>query len=53
MKVVEGISDFGVSYNKEVTVSLKRIDELISNKLYLKMKKFGNIDLTDNKGAIN
>lgn len=49
-EVVEGISDFGVSYNK-VTVSLKRIDELISNKLY-KDEEFGNIDLTDNKGVI-
>ena len=32
-EVVESISDFGVSYNK-VTVSLKRIDEIIHNKLY-------------------
>ena len=32
-EVVESISDFGVSYNK-VTVSLKRIDEIVNNKLY-------------------
>ena len=32
-EVVESISDFGVSFNK-VTVSLKRIDEILNNKLY-------------------
>ena len=32
-EVVETLSEFGVSYNK-VTVSLKRIDEILNNKLY-------------------
>ena len=42
-EVVESISDFGVSYNK-VTVSLKRIDEIVNNKLY-NDEKFGNTRL--------
>ena len=42
-EVVETISDFGVSYNK-VTVSLKRIDEIVNNKLY-EDEKFGDIEL--------
>ena len=42
-EVVESISDFGVSYNK-VTVSLKRIDEIVNNKLY-NDEKFGNTKL--------
>ncbi len=50
-EVVESISDFGVSYNK-VTVSLKRIDEIINNKLYSD-EKFGNIELTNAKGNIS
>ena len=37
--VVESLSEFGVSYNK-VTVSLKRIDEILDNKLY-EDEKFG------------
>lgn len=49
-EVVESISDFGVSYNK-VTVSLKRIDEIVNNKLY-EDEKFGKISLEDNKGVI-
>ena len=32
-EVVESISEFGVSYNK-VTVSLKRIGEIVNNELY-------------------
>ena len=48
--VVESLSDFGVSFNK-VTVSLKRIDEILNNKLY-KDEKFGNITLTNTKGYI-
>ncbi len=48
--VVEGISDFGVSYNK-VTVSLKRIDELLNNKLY-EDEKFGDVELSNNSGVI-
>ena len=50
-EVVESISDFGVSYNK-VTVSLKRIDEILNNKLYSD-EKFGNVELTNSKGNIS
>lgn len=49
-EVVESISDFGVNYNK-ITVSLKRINELINNKLYSD-EKFGNITLDNVKGNI-
>lgn len=49
-EVVESISDFGVNYNK-ITVSLKRINELINNKLY-NDEKFGNIALDNVKGNI-
>ena len=49
-EVVESISDFGVNYNK-ITVSLKRINELITNKLY-DDEKFGNITLDNVKGNI-
>ncbi len=49
-EVVESISDFGVSYNK-VTVSLKRIDEIVNNRLY-QDEKFGNKVLKDIKGEI-
>ena len=49
-EVVESISDFGVSYNK-VTVSLKRIGEIINNNLY-EDEKFGSIHLNDCKGYI-
>ncbi len=49
-EVVESISDFGVNYNK-ITVSLKRISELINNKLY-DDEKFGNIALDNVKGNI-
>ena len=49
-EVVESISDFGVNYNK-ITVSLKRINELINNKLY-DDEKFGNITLDKVKGNI-
>lgn len=49
-EVVESISDFGVNYNK-VTVSLKRIDEIINNKLY-KDEKFGKKELDNPKGII-
>ena len=49
-EVVESISDFGVSYNK-VTVSLKRIDEIINNRLYPD-EQFGSINLKDIKGNI-
>ena len=49
-EVVESISEFGVSYNK-VTVSLKRIDELINNKLY-KDEHFGKKVLVNNPGVV-
>ena len=49
-EVVESISDFGVNYNK-VTVSLKRIGEIINNELY-EDEKFGNVELKDVKGII-
>lgn len=48
--VVESISDFGINYNK-VSVSLKRIDEIVNNKLY-KDEKFGKKELNDPKGII-
>ncbi|CCY79108.1 aBC-type multidrug transport system ATPase and permease component [Mycoplasma sp. CAG:877] len=49
-EVVESISEFGVSYNK-VTVSLKRIDEIINNRLY-KDEHFGKKTLVNNAGVI-
>ena len=49
-ELVESLSDFGVSFNK-VTVSLKRIDEIINNKLY-NDEKFGNVVLENIKGNI-
>jgi len=48
--VVESISDFGINYNK-VSVSLKRIDEIINNRLY-KDEKFGSKELKNPKGVI-
>ncbi len=45
--VVESLSEFGVCYNK-VTVSLKRIDEILNNKLY-EDEKFGNEEIKDKK----
>ena len=49
-EVVESISEFGVSYNK-VTVSLKRIGEIINNTLY-DDEKFGTKKLKNSKGII-
>ncbi len=49
-EVVESISDFGVNYNK-ISVSLKRIDEVVNNRLY-EDEKFGNIELSNTKGNI-
>lgn len=49
-EVVESISDFGVNYNK-VTVSLKRIGELLNNELY-EDEKFGEKTLINPKGKI-
>ena len=48
--VVESLSEFGVCFNK-VTVSLKRIDEILNNRLY-KDEKFGKKDLIDKKCRI-
>lgn len=48
--VVESLSDFGVNYNK-VTVSLKRIGEIVNNELY-EDEKFGNRKLSKVKGTI-
>jgi len=50
-EVVESISDFGVNYNK-VTVSLKRIGEIINNELYPD-EKFGNVSLDEVEGVIS
>lgn len=49
-EVVESISDFGINYNK-VSVSLKRIDEIVNNRKY-QDEKFGKINLKDTKGLI-
>ena len=49
-EVVESISDFGVSFNK-VSVSLKRISEVLNNNLY-QDEKFGNVTLLNPKGII-
>ncbi len=48
--VVESLSEFGVCYNK-VTVSLKRIDEILNNRLY-EDEQFGNVELKDKKVKI-
>ena len=48
--VVESLSDFGVNYNK-VKVSLRRIDDIVHNRLY-DDEKFGNQVLEDPKGII-
>ncbi|MBE6143947.1 MAG: ABC transporter ATP-binding protein [Firmicutes bacterium] len=49
-EVVESISDFGVNYNK-VTVSLRRIGEIVNNGLY-QDEKFGTKELGNIKGEI-
>ncbi len=49
-EVVESISDFGVNYNK-VTVSLKRIDEIVNNRLYSD-EHYGNKTFSSLKGII-
>ena len=46
-EVVESISDFGVNFNK-VSVSLKRIDEIVNNRLYSD-EKFGTKELKKSK----
>lgn len=49
--VVESISDFGINYNK-VKVSLRRIDEILNNRLY-KDEKFGDINLENPTGILS
>lgn len=49
-EVVESISDFGVNFNK-VSVSLKRIDEIVHNRLY-EDEKFGSVELRKANGKI-
>lgn len=49
-EVSQQISEFGVNYNK-VKVSLNRIDEVLSNRIY-EDEKFGNVELTSPKGLI-
>lgn len=49
-EVVESISDFGISYNK-VSVSLKRIDEIVNNRKY-EDEKFGTKELKNTNGLI-
>lgn len=49
-EVVESISDFGVNFNK-VSVSLKRIDEIVHNRLY-EDEKFGDVELQIARGKI-
>lgn len=49
-QVVESLSDFGVSFNK-ATVSLERMNEILSDKLY-KEEKYGEVSLEKNKGQI-
>ncbi len=48
--VVNSFSDFGVQFNK-ISVSLKRIDEILNNRLY-KDEVFGNQVLDNIKGEI-
>lgn len=48
--VVETLSEFGVNINK-VMISLKRIDEILNNKLY-KSEEFGKESLDNPKGII-
>lgn len=49
-EVVESISNFGVNFNK-VSVSLKRIGEILDNKLY-QDEKFGNKSLDKINGVV-
>lgn len=49
-EVSQQISEFGVNYNK-VKVSLNRIDDVLSNRIY-DDEKFGNVELVDPKGCI-
>ncbi|HBA37814.1 MAG TPA: hypothetical protein DCY94_03745 [Firmicutes bacterium] len=48
--IVESLGDFGINFNK-VSVSLKRIDEILNNRLY-KDEKFGETHLDNCKGLV-
>ena len=48
--VVESLSEFGVNFNK-VSVSLKRIGEILNNELY-QDELYGNVNLNNPKGII-
>lgn len=48
--VVESLSEFGVNYNK-VGVSLKRLDEILNNRLY-ESEKFGTENISKIRGKI-
>ena len=48
--VVESLNKYAVKYNK-IIVSLKRMDEILSNKLY-EDEQFGNVELESVKGNI-
>ena len=50
-EVVESLSDFGVNFNK-ISVSLKRIDEIVNNRLY-QDEAFGNINLKNTRVLLN
>ena len=49
-EIVESLSDFGVNFNK-VSVSLKRIDEIVNNKLYPD-EAYGKKAIKNPKGLI-
>ena len=49
-EVVESISDFGVNFNK-ISVSLKRIDEIVNNRLYSD-ENYGDTSIVKPKGYI-
>lgn len=49
--VIESLSEFGVCFNK-VTVSLKRIDEILNNRLY-QDEKFGNKSINSKNISIS
>ena len=49
--IAQSISDFGINYSK-IKVSLKRIDEILNNKLY-NDEKFGDVNLTKAEGNIS
>ncbi len=50
MWLIENLNDLTITYQKTI-VSIKRVNEIVLNKLY-EDEKFGNIELTNNKGII-